>query len=186
VTVRRVLDTSGLGECLAFDVDSGGGIVVLTAENVYDARKGTFLFGEPLRGGAWLSLAGGTLRLLAEGALYAVEGGGPRKLVEVPLKSPVVASDGERIFVAGVTDQGRSVLFLYKEGAGHKPLLELDAPVDAMAVARGALFFSAGRKIFVLREGRDAALFAELPGFPFVASLAVDEENGIVYFSDGE
>ncbi len=186
VEVQRVADTSALGPVFAYDVAPSGAVLVLTGDNIRDAGSGEPLFGAPLRNPAGLSLAGEKLLFLADGALYSVEGRAPRKLVDVPLRSPVAISDGRSSYIAGVTGEGRSVLFLHREGAGHKPLLELDRPVDAMAFRRGALLFSAGSRIFALREGGKAAAIAELPGFPFILSLAVDDRDGTVYFSDGD
>ncbi len=186
VEVRQAIDTSALGEIFVYDVDPSGAVLVLTGDNILDAGSGEPLFGEPLKGPAWLSLGGGKLSLLADGVLFAVEGRTPRKLLEVPLRSPIFASDGERTFIGGVTASGRSILYLYKEGAGHKAILELDAPIDAMALARETLFFSAGRKIYALKEGGPARIFATLPGFSYIPSIAVDDRRGILYFSDGD
>ncbi|MBP2676636.1 MAG: hypothetical protein H6Q84_3476, partial [Deltaproteobacteria bacterium] len=186
IEVRKILDTSPLGEPFVFDVDPDGRVLVLTRENVFDAGSGESLFGHPLKDPAWLSFAGKGLRLLADGALYSVDGGAARKLLDVPLKSCVFASDGERIFIGGVAADGKPMLFLYQEGAGHKALLGLDAPIDSMAIARGELFFSAGPRIYALREGGPARVLAYLPGFSHIPSLAVDEGNGLLYFSDGD
>lgn len=186
VDVRRVLDASALGDPFVYDVDPSGAVLVLTGDNIYDAGSGEFLFGEPLKNPAWISLAGGKLRFLADGALFVVKGRTPRKLLEVPLKSPVAVSDGERTFISGITSAGRSVLFLFKEGVGHKALLELDAPIDAMAIRRGELLFTVGPRIYALKEGGKARLLAYLPGFSFIPSIAVDERDGVLYFSDGE
>ncbi len=186
VDVRRVLDTSTLGDPFVYDVDPGGAVLVLTGDNIYDAGAGEFLFGEPLKNPGWLAFAGGKFQFLSNGALFVVDGGVPRKLLDVPLKSRVFVSDGERTFISGITAAGRPVLFLYKEGVGHKALLELDAPIDAMALARGELFFAIGPRIYALREGGPARLFAHLPGFSHIPSIAVDERRGVLYFSDGD
>jgi len=186
VEVRKMLDTSTLGDPFLFDVDPGGAVLVLTRDNIYDAGAGEFLFGEPLKNPAWLAFAGGRLQFLVDGALYVEGGKMPRKLLDVPLSSRVFVSDGERTFLSGITSAGKPVLFLYKEGAGHKALLEFDAPVDAMAIARGELFFSVGPRIYVLKEGGPAKLFAHLPGFSHIPSIAVDDRRGLLYFSDGD
>ncbi|PJB31497.1 MAG: hypothetical protein CO109_09655 [Deltaproteobacteria bacterium CG_4_9_14_3_um_filter_65_9] len=186
VEVRKMLDTSPLGDPFVYDVGPGGAVLVLTRDNIYDAGAGKSLFGEPLKNPGWLAFAGGKLQFLANGALFVVEGGVPRKLLDVPLKSRVFVPDGERTYISGITETGRSVLFLYKEGMGHKALLELDAPIDAMALARGKLFFTVGSRIYVLGEGGPAKLFAHLPGFSHIPSIAVDEKHGLLYFSDGE
>ncbi len=186
VEVRRMIDTSALGETFVYDVDPSGAVLVLTGDNIFDAGSGEYLFGEPLKSPAWLSSAGGKLLLLVDGVLFVVEQGTPRKLLEVPLRSPIFASDGERTFIAGVTAPGKSILFLYEEGLGHKAILELDAPVDAMTLAQGTLFFSAGPRIYALREGGPARLFASLPGFSYIPSLAVDDRHGLLYLSDGD
>ncbi len=186
VEVRKVLDTSALGDPFVFDVDPDGAVLVLTRENVFDAGSGEYLFGHPLKDPAWLSFAGRSLRLLADGALYSVDGGTARKLLDVPLMSCVFASDGDRTYIAGVSADGKPMLFLHKEGAGHKALLGLDAPIDSMAIAGGKLFFSAGPRIYALREGGPARVLAYLPGFSHIPSLAVDEGNGLLYFSDGD
>lgn len=185
VEVRTVADLAALGDSFVYDVGPGGEVLVLTPDNIFDAGSGELLFREPLRKPAWLAFFGRRLLLLADGALFAIDGSVPKKLVEVPLKSPVLAADGERIFVSGVTAAGRSVLFLFREGNGYKPLLELDVPIDAMAARRGLLFFSAGSKIFALREGGAAGVVARLPGFRFIPSLAVDDQDDVLYFSDG-
>ena len=181
-----MLDTSTLGDPFVFDVDPGGAVLVLTRDNIYDAGSGDLLFGEPLKNPGWLAFAGGKLQFLANGALFVVDGGGPRKLLDVPLSSRVFVSDGERTFLSGVTAAGKPVLFLYKEGVGYKALLELDAPIDAMALARGELFFAVGPRIYALREGGPARLFAYLPGFSHIPSIAVDDRHGLLYFSDGD
>jgi hypothetical protein len=85
-----------------------------------------------------------------------------------------------------ITAGGKPVLFFYKEGSGYKPLLELDAPIGAMALAQGSLYFSAGAGIYTLREGGPARLLAHLPGFSSIRSLAVDDRNGVLYLSDGD
>ena len=185
VEVRKILDTSTLGDPFVYDVDPGGAVLVLTRDNIYDAGAGNLLFGEPLKNVGWLAFAGGKLQFLANGALYVVDGGMPRKLLDVPLTSRVFVTDGERTFLSGVTASGKPVLFLYKEGVGHKALLELDAPIDAMALARGKLFFAVGPRIYVLGEGGPAKLFAYLPGFAHIPSIAVDDKHGLLYFSDG-
>jgi hypothetical protein len=186
VEVRKMLDTSPLGDPFVFDVDPRGAVLVLTRDNIHDAGSGDLLFGEPLKNPGWLAFAGGKLQFLANGGLFVVDGGKPRKLLDVPLKSRVFVPDGERTYISGITETGRSVLFLYKEGMGHKALLELDAPIDAMALARGKLFFSVGPRIYVLGEGGPAKLFAHLPGFSHIPSIAVDDRHGLLYFSDGE
>ena len=186
VEVRKMLDTSPLGDPFVFDVDPAGAVLVLTRDNIYDAGGANFLFGESLKDPGWLAFAGGKLQFLANGALFVVDGGKPRKLLDVPLKSRVFVPDGERTYISGITETGRSVLFLYKEGMGHKALLELDAQIDAMALARGKLFFTVGPRIYVLGEGGPAKLFAHLPGFSHIPSIAVDDRHGLLYFSDGD
>ncbi|MDA8122070.1 MAG: hypothetical protein M0Z38_05825 [Deltaproteobacteria bacterium] len=186
VEVRKVLDTSPLGDPFVFDVDPAGAVLVLTGDNIYDAGSGDPLFGEPLKNPGWLAFAGGKLQFLANGGLFVVDGGVPRKLLDVPLSSRVFVPDGERTYIGGITAAGRPVLFLYKEGVGYKALLELDAPIDAMALARGELFFAVGPRIYVLKEGGPARLFAYLPGFPHIPSIAVDDKHGLLYFSDGD
>lgn len=186
VEVRKMLDTSTLGDPFVFDVDPAGAVLVLTRDNIYDAGAGDFLFGEPLKNPGWLAFAGGKLQFLSNDALFEVDGGKPRKLLDVPLSSRVFVSDGERTYIGGVTEAGRPVLFLYKEGVGYKALLELDAPIDAMALARGELFFAVGPRIYALREGGPARLFAYLPGFSHIPSIAVDDRHGLLYFSDGD
>lgn len=186
VEVRKMLDTSSLGDPFVFDVDPAGAVLVLTRDNIYDAGAGNFLFGEPLKNPGWLAFAGGKLQFLSNDALFEVDGGKPRKLLDVPLSSRVFVPDGERTFIGGITTAGKPELFLYKEGMGHKALLELDAPIDAMALARGKLFFSVGPRIYVLGEGGPARLFAHLPGFSHIPSIAVDDRNGLLYFSDGD
>jgi hypothetical protein len=186
IEVRKMLDTSILGDPFVFDVDPAGAVLVLTGENIYDAGAERFLFGEPLKNPGWLAFAGGKLQFLSNDALFVVDGGMPRKLLDVPLKSRVFAPDGERTYIGGITTAGKPELFLYKEGMGHKALLELDAPIDAMVLARGKLFFSVGPRIYVLGEGGPARLFAHLPGFSHIPSIAVDDRNGLLYFSDGD
>ncbi len=186
VEVRKMLDTSTLGDPFVFDVDPAGAVLVLTRDNIYDAGAGDFLFGEPLKNPGWLAFAGGKLQFLSNDALFEVDGGKPRKLLDVPLSSRVFVSDGERTYIGGITAAGKPELFLYKEGVGHKALLELDAPIDAMALARGELFFAVGPRIYALREGGPARLFAYLPGFSHIPSIAVDDRRGLLYFSDGD
>ncbi|GAB4371050.1 MAG: hypothetical protein Kow00128_18580 [Deltaproteobacteria bacterium] len=186
VTVRRVADFPALGSAFAFDVAPDGAALILSEDNILDAGTGAPLFGEPLRHPSWISLAGGKLAFLTNGSLFVLSGTTPKKRVDVPLRSPVLASDGERIFAAGVTPGGRSVLFLIREEAGHRPLLELDAPVDAMEIVGKTLFFSSGPTLFALREGGNAAPVARLPGIPAIVSMAADPGNGVLYFSDGE
>jgi len=183
---QKMLDTSTLGDPLAYDVDQGGVVFVLTRDNVYDAGSAGFLFKDLLKSPGGLSFAGGKLQFLADGALFFVDGRLPRKILDVPLRNGVFVSDAERTYIGGITETGRSVLFLYKEGMGHKALLELDAPIDAMALARGKLYFSVGPRIYVLGEGGPAKLFAHLPGFPHIPSIAVDDRHGPLYFSDGD
>ncbi len=186
VEVRKVIDTSALGDPFVFDVGPDGAVLVLTGDNIHDAGSGEYLFGGPLKDPAWLSFAGRGFRLLAEGALYAVDGGAPRKLLDIPLKSCVFAADGDRIYIGGVDADGRATLFLYKEGTGYKPLLSLDTPIDAMTLARGELLFSSGSRIYALKGGGPARLFARLPRFSHIPSLAADEASGLLYFSDGD
>jgi len=186
VEVRKVLTTASLGDPFVFDVAPGGAVLLLTRDNVFDAGAGKFLFGEPLKNPAWLAFAGEKLQLISGGALFVVEGEKPRQLLEIPLQQRIFAADREQTFISGVTAAGKPTLFIYKEGAGHKALVELDAPIDAMALARGALFFSAGPRIYTLREGRPAKLLAHLPGFSHIPSLAVDDRNNVLYFSEGD
>lgn len=186
VEVRQLLDTSALGDPFVYDVDPSGAVLVLTRDNIYDAGAREFLFGEPLKNPGWLAFAGGRFQFLTNGALFVSDGGMPKKLLDVPLTSRMLASDSERTFISGITPAGKPVLFLFQEGKGYKPLLELDAPIDAMALARGALFFSVGQGIYSLREGGPARRIAQLPGFPAIASLAIDERQGLLYFSEGE
>ena len=186
VEVRKMLDTSSLGDPYVFDVDPEGAVLVLTKDNIFDAGGGGFLFGEPLKKPGWLAFAGGKLQFLANGGLFVVDGGRPEKLLDVPLKSRVFVSDREQFYISGITETGRPVLFLYKEGMGYKALLELDAPIDAMALARGKLFFSVGSRIYVLGEGGPATPFAYLPGISHITSIALDDKRGLLYFSDGD
>lgn len=186
VEARKVLDTSALGDPFVFDVGPDGVVLVLTGDNIFDATAKESLFGEPLKDPAWLAFAGKNLQFLVDGALYVVEGRIPRKLLEVPLKNCVFVSDGERTFISGISGDGKPLLFLYKEGVGHKALLELDAPIDAMALARGELYFSAGSRIYELREGGPVRLFANLPGFSRISSIALDDARGLFFFSDGD
>ena len=186
VQVRKVLGTATLGDPFVFDVAPGGAILLLTRDNVFDAGAGKFLFGESLKNPAWLGFAGEKLQLISGGTLFIVDGEKPRQLLEIPLTQRIFAADEERTFISGVTAAGKPTLFIYKEGAGYKGLFELDAPIDAMVLARGALFFSAGPKIYTLREGRSAKLLAHLPNFSHILSLAVDDKNGVLYFSEGD
>jgi len=186
VEVRQLLDTSPLGDPFVFDVSPDGAVLVLTGDNVHDAGAGANLFATPLERPAWLDLDGGVLRFIADDGLFAVHGGAPRMLLDLPLTSRVFASDGARTFLSGVTADGRAILFLHEEGKGHKAVLELDEPIDAMATARGALFFTAGHGIFALHPGGPARLVARLPAFSRIPSLAVDAQRGVLYFSDGE
>lgn len=186
VEVRMLLDTAHLGDTFVYDVDPAGAVLVLTRDNIYDAGGREYLFGEPLRKPGWLTFAGGRLLFMANGGLFAVDGRTPAKLLDLPLTRRIMAADGERMYIAGVTGEGKPQLFLFREGLGYKPVLELDAPIDAMTVARGTLFFSAGNRIYTLREDGDATLFAHLPDIPAVTSLAVDETQGVLYFSDGD
>jgi len=186
VDVRKVLDTTTLGDPFVYDVNPEGAVLVLTRDNVYDAGAGEFLFGVPLKNPGWLAFAGGKLQLLANGSLFVVDGGMPRKLIEVPLKNRLFASDAERTFISGITTAGKPVLYIYKDGLGHKPLVELAAPIDAMTLTRGELYFSVGPRIYALREGGPARLFAYFPAFPYITSMAVDDRHPVLYFSDGE
>lgn len=186
VEVRKMLDTATLGAPLVYDVGPGGSVLVLTRDNVYDAGAGEFLFGEPLKNPGWLAFAGDKLQLLVNGTLFVVDGRVPRTLIEAPLKNRIFASDGERTYISGITAEGKPVLFIYKEGVGHKPLVELDAPIDTMTLAQGELYFAVGPKIYTLREGGPARLFAHLPAFSHIPSIAVDEKHQLLYFSDGE
>lgn len=186
VEVRKMLDTSTLNAPFVYDVGPEGSVLVLTSDNIYDAGSGSFLFGEPLKNPGWLAFGGGKLYFLSNGGLFVVDGGMPRKLIDVPLKSRVFVSDSERTYIGGVTVTGKPVLFIHKEGVGHKALLELNAPIDAMALAQGKLFFTVGPDIYVLAEGEPARLFAHLPGFLHIPSIAVDDRHGLLYFSDGD
>ncbi|NTV50638.1 MAG: FecR domain-containing protein [Geobacteraceae bacterium] len=186
VEVRKVLDTSPLNAPFVYDVGPEGAVLVLTRDNIYDAGAREFLFGEPLKNPGWLAFAGDKLHFISNGGLFAVDGGMPRKLIDVPLKSRIFVSDSQRTYIGGVTAAGKPVLFIYKEGVGHKALLELDAPIDAMALAQGKLFFTVGPRIYVLAEGGDAKLFVHLPGFLHIPSIAVDDRHGLLYFSDGD
>ncbi len=186
VEVRKVLDTSALNAPFVYDVGPEGAVLVLTGDNIYDAGAREFLFGEPLKNPGWLAFAGEKLHFISNGGLFAVDGGMPRKLIDVPLKSRIFVSDSQRTYIGGVTTAGKPVLFIYKEGVGHKALLELDAPIDAMALAQGKLFFTVGPRIYVLAEGGAATLFAHLPGFSHIPSIAVDDKHGLLYFSDGD
>lgn len=186
IAVRRVLDTSPLGSTFVYDVSPDGAVLVLTGDNLFDAGSGRNLFGEPLKNPAWFAFAGRNLRILAGGALYAVDGGAPRRLLDVPMKSCVFVSDGDRTFLAGVLSDGRPALFLHREGEGHKALLSPDAPVDAMTLSRETLYFSSGSRIFALKEGGPARLVAHLPRFTHIPSVAADEGSGLLYFSDGD
>lgn len=186
VEVRKMLDTSTLNAPFVYDVGPEGSVLVLTSDNIYDAGSGNFLFGAPLKNPGWLAFAGEKLHFVSNGGLFAVDGGMPRKLIDVPLKSRIFASDSQLTYISGVTTAGKPVLFIYKEGVGHKALLELDAPVDAMALAKGKLFFSVGPRIYTLAEGGSAKLFAHLPGFSHIPSIAVDDSHGLLYFSDGD
>jgi hypothetical protein len=183
---KKMLDTSTLGDPFAYDVDPGGVVFVLTRDNIYDAGAAGFLFKDLLKNPGGLSFAGGKLQFLADGALFFLDGRMPRKILDVPLKNAVFVSDAERTYIGGITAAGSPVLFIYKESVGHKALLELDAPIDAMALARGKLFFTVGPRIYVLGEGGPAKLFAHLPGFSHIPSIAVDDRHGPLYFSDGD
>ncbi len=186
ITVRRVLDTSSLGSPFVYDVSPDGAVLVLTGDNLFDAGSGKNLFGEPLRNPAWFAFAGRGLRILVDGVLYAVDGGAPRKLLDVPLKSCLFVPDGDRTFISGVLPDGRPALFLHREREGQKALLSPDAPIDAMALAKETLYFSSGSRIFALKEGGPARLLAHLPRFSHIPSVAADEVNGLLYFSDGD
>lgn len=186
VDVQRVLETASLGSPFVFDVDANGAVLVLTEDNVYDGGSGEFLFGERLKNPGWLSFGGEGLQILVDGSLFVIEGGRPRAMLDVPLKSALFVSDGKQTFIGGISAEGRSLLFVHREGLGHKVLLELDEPIDAMALANGRLFFTCGSRIYVLQPGGRLELLAYLPGFSFIPSIAVDEERGILYFSDGE
>lgn len=186
VEVRMLLDTSPLGDTYVYDVDPAGAVLVMTRDNIYDAGGREYLFGEPLKKPGWLTFAGGKLLFMANGGLFAVNGKMPAKLLDVPLTNRIFAADGERTFIAGVTSDGKPLLFLFKEGLGYKPLLTLDIPIGAMTLARGTLFFSMGKRIYTLREDGQARLLADLPDIPAITSLVVDENTGILYFSDGD
>ncbi len=186
IAVRQLLDTSSLGSPFVYDVSQDGAVLVLTGDNLYDAGSGKNLFGEPLKDPAWFAFAGNNLRILSGGVLYAVDGGAPRRLLDVPMKSCVFVSDGVRTFLAGVLPDGRPALFLLREGEGHKALLSPDAPIDAMALTRETLYFSSGSRIYALKEGGPARLLAHLPRFSHILSVAADEGSGLLYFSDGD
>jgi hypothetical protein len=186
IAVRQVLDTSSLGSPFVYDVSPDGAVLVLTGDNLFDAGSGKNLFGEPLKDPAWFAFAGRNLRILVGGVLYAVDGGVPRRLLDVPMKSCVFVSDGERTFLAGVLPDGRPALFLHREGEGHKALLSPDAPIDAMALSQDTLYFSSGSRIFALKEGGPPRLVAHLPRFTHIPSVAADMGSGLLYFSDGD
>lgn len=186
VEVQRLLDTGPLGDSFAFDVRPDGSVILVDGDQVVDGATRRPLLAAPLPQIAWVESGDGEPRLLAGEGLYALSGGTPRLLVEAPLAARVLAVDGVRTYVAGVDRDGRALLFVHEEGKGHRPLLELDEPVDAMVAGRGVLFFSSGQAIWVLRPGQPARRLARLPGLSRVVSLALDPGRATLYFSDGE
>lgn len=184
--VERLLDTRPLGAPLAFDVRADGGALLVAGGEVLDAATGRPWLAAPVARAGWLDLSGGAPRLLAAGGLYALDGRTPRLLAEVALAGGLLAVDGARTWIAGVNAEGRALLLLHEEGKGHRPVLEAEAPIDALAAGGGALFFAAGRSVWTLREGQPARRLLRLPGLARVAALALDARRGLLYLSDGE
>jgi hypothetical protein len=184
--VERLLDTRPLGRPLAFDVRADGGVLLVADGEVLDGATGRPWLAAPVAGSGALDLSGGAPRLLAAGGLFALDGRRPRLLAEAALAGGVLAVDGPRAWIAGVTPDGRAVLFLHEEGKGHRPVLEVEEPIDAMAAGGGALFFASGRAVWTLREGQPAQRLLRVPGLDRITSLALDARRGVLYFSDGQ
>lgn len=186
LAVERLLDTRPLGAPLAFDVREDGGALLVAGGEVVDAATGRPWLASSVARPGWIDVSGGAPRLLAAGGLYALDGRRPRLLVEAALAGGLLAVDGPRTWVSGVNGEGRALLLLHEEGKGHRPVLEVEAPIDALAAGGGALFFASGRSIWTLREGQPARRLLRLPGLERVVSLALDARRGVLYLSDGE
>lgn len=186
LAVERLLDTRSLGAPLAFDVREDGGALLVAGGEVVDGSTGRPWLATPVARPGWIDVSGGAPRLLAAGGLYAIDGRSPRLLAEAALAGGLLAVDGPRTWIAGVNGEGRALLLLHEEGKGHRPVLEAEAPIDALAAGGGALLFASGRSIWALREGQPARRLLELPGLERVASLALDARRGVLYLSDGE
>jgi hypothetical protein len=186
LAVERLLDTRPLGAPIAFDVREDGGALLIAGGEVVDGATRRPWLTTPVARAGWIDVSGGAPRLLAAGGLYALEGRRARRLAEAALSGGLLAVDGPRTWVAGVNAEGRALLLLHEEARGHRPVLEAEAPIDAMAAGGGALFFAAGRSIWTVREGQPARRLLHLPGLERVVSLALDVRRGLLYLSDGE
>lgn len=186
LVVERLLDTRALGAPLSFDLRADGGAVLVAGGELVDGATGRPWLAEPVARPGWIDLSGGAPRLLGAGGLYALEGRRARLLAEAALSGGLLAVDGPRTWVAGVNGEGRALLLLHEEAKGHRPVLEVEAPIDAMAAGGGAIFFAAGRSVWTLREGQPARRLLRLPGLERVVSLALDARRGLLYLSDGE
>ncbi len=186
LTVERLLDTRPLGAPVAFDVREDGGALLIAGGEVVDGATGRPWLAAPVARPGWIDVSGGAPRLLAAGGLYALDGRSPRLLAEAALAGGLLAVDGPRTWITGVDGEGRAILYLHEEAKGHRPVLETEAPIDALAAGGGALFFASGRSIWTVREGQPARRLLRLPGLDRVVSLALDVRRGLLYLSDGE
>ena len=136
-----------LGQPIGFDVGDSGAIVIQTKDNVYDVGKGAFLFREPLKELAALTMIGDLVSFVEGGALSLLKDGKKQLLIRIPLQEVKLAGSTRNIFVYGVPASGTPAMFLFEQGLVYYKLLDLPAPVDAMARAGDALFCAIGPQI---------------------------------------
>jgi len=188
IRARRIAGASELdGHApVGFLLTEKGGLLLQTDENLFDMDSDKSLLSESPGPVTASVMIGGTPAVLIGQVLYAVESGGARKLLEVPLENVVMAGGREFAYISGTTPAGRSVLFIYSLQKGNQPIIEVPQPLDAMAVSDERVYFAVGAGIFTFEPGQEVIAVAMLPGMRRIISLAVDPAAGVIYLSDGE
>jgi len=166
---------------------SDGTLFFQAERNLVRADDGVELLTDPHDEILTSTLVAGRPAVLIGNRLYAVAGGVLSALVEVPLKEVVVAGSDRMVYIAGVTESGRSLLFAYDEKLGHQPILELPEPITAMTVTdAGRVLFASGTGFFTFVPGKETIPVAILPNMAKISALAVTPDFGLIFASDGE
>ncbi len=129
------------------------------------------------------------LLLVVQGAQlsYLAESGALEPMFELPHEGMGLAAgpSGVMYLFDRVGSDGRFGLYQLTAGGRVALVLESPEPIDSVAQAGARVFFASGGAVFEATPDQPMRLVASLAASTMIRSVAVDEDSGKVYFSDG-
>jgi len=168
-----------------FDADDGR-ILVLLADNIFDASARRRLLIEPERDLSQVRSFGGRTAVWSQGRVRFVQAGRLTDLFELPQLAGVrMAADGEVLYIAGKQPDGRGAVFAATSDGLVVRLFTTDAPVDALGAGGGRVCFSVGPAVYTFKQGERVRPAATLAAVRRITSLAPSADGSAVFLSDG-